>query len=191
MADSVVWVGVFTGATAVLASWVTTLGNARAAKVQAEASAQVQRRDRVRETRRAAYLELMEQAHITGQLYWRVGDAFVQLVDPAERLTRIQELRTELRGAFDPLMRCVRVIVLEGPAPAAEAAEALMAAAAGGEQCAGAGCGGGGRRSGIPRALRRGRRCVPGQAGTVHRGSSYCHGRLVAVRGESPARSVG
>lgn len=125
------WVGVFTGATAVLASWVTTLGNARAAKVQAEASAQVQRRDRVRETRRAAYLELMEQAHITGQLYWRVGDAFVQLVDPAERLTRIQELRTELRGAFDPLMRCVRVIVLEGPAPAAEAAEALMAAAAG------------------------------------------------------------
>ncbi|MCX4974661.1 hypothetical protein [Streptomyces sp. NBC_00620] len=130
MADSVVWVGVFTGATAVLASWVTTLGNARAAKVQAEASAQVQQRGRVREIRRAAYLDLMEQAHITGQLYWTAGDAFYQLADPAARLTRIQELRTELRSAFDPLMRCVRVIVLEGPAPAAEAAEALMQTAA-------------------------------------------------------------
>jgi hypothetical protein len=130
VADSVVWVGVFTGATAVLASWVTTVGNARAAKVQAEASAQAQQRGRVREIRRAAYLDLMEQAHITGQLYWRVGDAFFHLVDPDERLTRIQELRIELRSAFDPLMRCVRVIVLEGPAPAAEAAEALLAAAA-------------------------------------------------------------
>ncbi|MFJ2826657.1 hypothetical protein ACIPC1_03470 [Streptomyces sp. NPDC087263] len=130
MTDSVVWVGVFTGATAVLASWVTTVGNARAAKVQAEASAQAEQRGRVREIRRAAYLDLMEQAHLTGQLYWRVGEAFFHLVDPTERLTHIQELRTELRSAFDPLMRCVRVIVLEGPAPAAEAAEALMRAAA-------------------------------------------------------------
>ncbi|MCX5557548.1 hypothetical protein [Streptomyces sp. NBC_00038] len=130
MADSVVWVGVFTGATAVLASWVTTLGNARAAKVQAEASAQVQRRDRVRETRRAAYLELMEQAHITGELFWRVGDAYAQLDDPDDRLTRIQGLRVELRDAFDPLMRCVRVIVLEGPAPAAEEAKGVQQTAA-------------------------------------------------------------
>ncbi|MFI6334398.1 hypothetical protein [Streptomyces sp. NPDC050535] len=130
VADSVVWVGVFTGATAVLASWVTTLGNARAAKVQAEASVRAQHRDRVREIRRAAYLDLMEHAHVIGQLYWQVGDAFYQLTDPPERLTRVQELRVELRGAYDPLMRCVRVLVLEGPAPAAEAAEAVMAAAA-------------------------------------------------------------
>lgn len=123
------WIGVFTGATAVLASWVTTLGNARAAKVQAEASARVQHRDRVRELRRAAYLELMEQAHITGELYWRVGDAYVQLAAPDARLARIQELRIELRSAFDPLMRCVRVVLLEGPAPAAAAAEAVQRAA--------------------------------------------------------------
>lgn len=124
------WVGVFTGATAVLASWVTTLGNARAAKVQAEASAQVQQRGRVREIRRAAYLDLMEQAHITGELFWRVGDAYAQLDDPDDRLTRIQGLRVELRDAFDPLMRCVRVIVLEGPAPAAEAAKGVQRNAA-------------------------------------------------------------
>ncbi|MFF1702665.1 hypothetical protein [Streptomyces sp. NPDC058252] len=130
MTDSAVWVAVFTGATAVLAGWVTTLGNARAAKVQAEASAQVQHRDRIRELRRAAYLDLMEQAHTVGQVYWRVGDAYVQLPDQDARLARIEELRGELRAAFDPLMRSVRVIVLEGPAPAAEAAEAVQRAAA-------------------------------------------------------------
>ncbi|MEV6528033.1 MULTISPECIES: hypothetical protein [Streptomyces] len=130
MTDSTVWVAVLTGATAVLAGWVTTLGNARAARVQAEASARVQHRDRLRETRRAAYLDLMEQAHLTGQLYWRVGDAYTQLDDPDDRLTRVQELRDELRGAFDPLMRGVRVVVLEGPVRAAEAATALQQAAA-------------------------------------------------------------
>ncbi|AVH58859.1 MULTISPECIES: hypothetical protein [Streptomyces] len=129
MTDGAVWVAVFTGATAVLASWVTTLGNARAAKVQAEASAWAQQRDRIRELRRAAYLDLMEQAHITGELYWRVGDAYAQLSAPDGRLARIQELRVELRTAFDPLMRCVRVVLLEGPAPAAEAAVAVQGAA--------------------------------------------------------------
>ena len=124
------WVAVFTGATAVLAGWVTTQGNARAAKVQAEASAQAQHRDRVRETRRAAYLDLMEQAHVTGGLYARVGDAYAQLDDPDARLTCLRELRVELRDAFDPLMRRVRIVFLEGPAPAADAAEAVQWAAA-------------------------------------------------------------
>jgi hypothetical protein len=71
----------------------------------------------------------MEQAHRTGELYWRGGDACAQLSDPEDRLTRLQEHRVELRDAFDPLMRCVRVIVLEGPAPVAEAAEAVQSAA--------------------------------------------------------------
>lgn len=127
--DSTVWVAVFTGATAVLAGWVTTQGNARAAKVQAEASARAQYRDRVREARRAAYLDVMEQAHITGELYWRVGDAYVQLAAPDGRSARIQEVRGELRAAYDPLMRSVRVVLLEGPAPAAAAAEAVQQAA--------------------------------------------------------------
>jgi hypothetical protein len=130
VADSTVWVAVLTGGTAVLASWVTTQGNARAARAQAQASADAQHRGRIRELRRAAYLELMEQAHITGELYWRVGDVYAQLTDPQAQLARIQELRTELRSAFDPLMRCVRVIVLEGPASVAEAAEGVQKAAA-------------------------------------------------------------
>jgi hypothetical protein len=126
MADSAVWVAVFTGGTAVLAGWVTSHGNARAARVQAEASARAQDRSRIRELRRTAYLELIEQAHIIGEHYWRLGDVYVQLTDPDAQLARIQQLRTDLRDAFDPLMRCVRVVVLEGPAPVAEAAEAIQ-----------------------------------------------------------------
>ncbi|WP_432197642.1 hypothetical protein [Streptomyces sp. bgisy027] len=66
---------------------------------------------------------------MTGELYWRVGDAYVQLTDQADRLERIEELRTQLRDAFDPLMRCVRVIVLEGPEIVAQAARGVLEAA--------------------------------------------------------------
>lgn len=124
------WVAAFTGGTAVLASWVTTLGNTRAARAQAETTEQAQRRSRIRELRRAAYLDVMEQAHITSQLYYRVYDAYVQLAEPEARLARFEELRVELRAAYDPFMRSVRVVVLEGPAPAAEAAETVLQAAA-------------------------------------------------------------
>ncbi len=40
-------------------------------------------------------------------------------------MRRIEELRGELRVAFDPLMRCIRLAILEGPTSVAEAAEAL------------------------------------------------------------------
>jgi hypothetical protein len=127
--DDALWVAALTGATAVLASWVTSRGNARAARIQAQASAQAQQQSRSRETRRTAYLEFIEQAHITGEFYWRLGDVYAQLADPGEQLTRIQRLRADLRDAFDPLSRCARVIILEGPAAVAEAAEAVKQAA--------------------------------------------------------------
>ncbi|WP_019074165.1 hypothetical protein [Streptomyces hokutonensis] len=129
MEDSAVWVAAFTGGTAVLAGWVTNLGNVRAARVQAEASAEAQWRGRVRELRRAAYLDLMAHAHVTGELYRRVIDAFVQLADPERLLNRIDELRTELREAYDPFMHSVRVVVLEGPPDTADAAQAVLEAA--------------------------------------------------------------
>jgi hypothetical protein len=129
MTDDALWVAVLTGATAVLASWVTSRGNARAARIQAEASAQTQQQSRSRETRRTAYLEFIEQAHIMGELYFRLGDVYAQLTDPGEQLARIQKLRADLRDAFDPLSRCARVIILEGPMPVVEAAEAVKQAA--------------------------------------------------------------
>ncbi|MFI6493436.1 hypothetical protein [Streptomyces sp. NPDC050564] len=135
MGDSAVWVAAFTGGTAVFASWVTNLGNVRAARVQAEASAQSQHRGRVRELRRTAYLELMEHAHIIGELYRRVLDAFLQITERDQRLTRFEELRSELREAYDPLMHSVRVVVLEGPPATAEAAQAVLNAALNGNRC--------------------------------------------------------
>ncbi|WP_037625552.1 hypothetical protein [Streptomyces aureus] len=129
MGDSAMWVAAFTGGTAVLASWVTNLGNVRAARVQAEASVQAQHRGRVRELRRAAYLELMQRAHETAELYWKVSDAFFQIPDPQQQLARLEELRIELREAYAPLMHSVRVVVLEGPAASADAAQAVQDAA--------------------------------------------------------------
>ncbi|MEV0909392.1 hypothetical protein [Streptomyces hokutonensis] len=59
----------------------------------------------------------------------RVLDAFVQLADPERLLNRIDELRTELREAYDPFMHSVRVVVLEGPPDTAEAAQAVLESA--------------------------------------------------------------
>jgi hypothetical protein len=129
MADSAVWIAMLTGGTAVLASWVTSRGNARAARVQAEASAEAQQYSQLREIRRMAYLEFIEQAHITGELHWRLGDVYAQLTDPGDQLAGIQKLRNDLRDAFDPLTRCARVVLLEGPRSVAEAAEAVKRSA--------------------------------------------------------------
>ncbi|MGW4045789.1 hypothetical protein [Streptomyces sp. NPDC004721] len=129
MADSALWAAALTGGTAVLTSWVTNLGNVRAARTQAEASARAQHRDRVREARRAAYPELMERAHVMGELYRRIVDAHLQHGDGDRFLARVQELRVSVREAYDPLMRGVRAITLEGPAETAAAARAVLTAA--------------------------------------------------------------
>jgi Fe-S cluster assembly scaffold protein SufB len=86
-------------------------------------------RSSVRQTRRTAYLDFLEQAHVTGELYYRLGDVYVQVADPNDQLARIDDLRSDLRDAFDPLMRAARMVVLEGPAAVAEAAEAVRQAA--------------------------------------------------------------
>ncbi|MEU8138216.1 hypothetical protein [Streptodolium elevatio] len=111
-----------------LAGWLTGRGHVRASQVQAQAAAEAHQRSVSRETRRLAYLELIEQAHVVSELHWRLGEA-EQLPDPAAQATRIEELRVELREAFAPLMHRVRITVLEGPVPVADAAQALQAAA--------------------------------------------------------------
>ncbi|WP_405669976.1 hypothetical protein [Streptomyces sp. NBC_00055] len=127
--DNAMWVAAFTGGTAVFASWVTNLGNVRAARVQVEASVQAQHRGRVRELRREAYLELMERAHVTGELYRRIVDAFHEISSPDQQLARLEDLRSELREAYAPLMQSVRVVVLEGPSTTAIEAQAVLDAA--------------------------------------------------------------
>ncbi|MFG1966073.1 hypothetical protein [Nonomuraea sp. NPDC049028] len=126
--DSTVWVAILTGGTAILAGWVTSLGNARAARIQAEASAKAQHHAQIREARRTAYLEFLEQAHITGELYYRLGDVYIQLTQQDKQLEKIQDLRTALRDAYDPLARCARVVLLEGPEAIAAKADAVIQA---------------------------------------------------------------
>ncbi|MGW0854037.1 hypothetical protein [Streptomyces sp. NPDC002690] len=135
MGDSAMWVAAFTGGTAVLASWVTNLGNVRAARAQAEASIQAQHRGRVRELRRSAYLDLMQRSHETAELYRNVADTFHETPDPQQQSARLGELRLELRGAYAQLMQSVRVVVLEGPDTTAEAAQTVQDAALRANQC--------------------------------------------------------
>lgn len=98
-------------------------GTARAARIQVEASSRAQQLDHIRELRREAYADVIERAHEVAELHFQVKGA---LTGPDDQLVqRVEKLRADLRAAFDPLMRCVRLAVLEGPARVAEAAEAL------------------------------------------------------------------
>ncbi|MER8161338.1 hypothetical protein [Streptomyces sp. NPDC094472] len=69
--DNSLSVAGLTGVTAIvassLASWLTSRGNAHAARIQVEASTVAQRREAARQTRRAAYLALIEQAQTVAE----------------------------------------------------------------------------------------------------------------------------
>ncbi|MDT0305403.1 hypothetical protein RM780_00280 [Streptomyces sp. DSM 44917] len=122
--DTAVWVAALTGATAILASWVTNRGNARAARIQANAAADTQRRSEQRDSRRTAYLDLIERVHEMAEFYWVVSDT-LKLQDPGERRAARKELLIRERQEYARFRRCVRLIDLEGPPQAAEAAREL------------------------------------------------------------------
>lgn len=133
MADSTFWIAALTGGTAVLASWVTSRGNTRAVRIQADTAVLAQRAERLRDSRRGAYLDLIEQTHSIGELYWEI--AAVQRAAEAGRrpalldeLDELAELAERERDEYGKLRRCVRVVELEGPAAAATAANALQKA---------------------------------------------------------------
>ncbi|MFF3210839.1 hypothetical protein ACFYYB_09245 [Streptomyces sp. NPDC002886] len=124
MGDNTLWVGVLTAGTAVLASWVTSRGTARAARIQAETTAAVQRADQRRTARRTAYADVIEQAQKMGDLYWKVNDAHAE-PDPEVRIDALKDLRLRLRDAYASLRHLVRIVELEGPQEVAEAAYRL------------------------------------------------------------------
>ncbi|MEW9531378.1 hypothetical protein [Microbispora sp. NPDC049125] len=129
--DGAVWVAVLTGTTAVLASWVTSQGNRRAATAQEELSARSQFVREQREARKAAYLDFMRQAGVTEELYFRLDDVLFPpgRIDQADVDAHVKRTRDALRDAFEPLKHGTRVVVLEGPAGVAECAEAVLRAA--------------------------------------------------------------
>jgi hypothetical protein len=124
VADNTLWVAALTAGTAVLASWVTSRGNANAARLQAEAATESQQLARQREARRAAYAAVIDKAVAIGELYWKIPEA-ARTADPDGRRTELLRLREQIRDVYAALLRCVQVVVLEGPDDVAEAAAAL------------------------------------------------------------------
>ncbi|MFD0132781.1 hypothetical protein ACFVIL_02250 [Streptomyces sp. NPDC127159] len=123
MADSAFWIASLTAGTAVLASWVTSRGTARAARIQADTTTRAQRAERLRDSRRTAYADLMERAQRMGDLYWKVSDLCAD--DVIRRLPELDRLRDRLRDEYSGLRHCTWIVSLEGPPEVAEAADAL------------------------------------------------------------------
>ncbi|WP_328548304.1 hypothetical protein [Streptomyces platensis] len=130
MGDSTMWtlaIAAVTGGTAVLASWVTSRGSARAARIQAETAARSQRAERLRESRRTAYLDLIEQTHRMGELFWEISTV-LGLPRSESRASTLGELQDREVAEYARIRRCARVVELEGPHSAAAAALALQKA---------------------------------------------------------------
>ncbi|MFD7132270.1 hypothetical protein [Streptomyces sp. NPDC059894] len=125
MTDSALWISSLTAGTAVLASWVTSRGTARAAQIQAHTAERTQRAVRVSEARRTAYVSLIEQAHRMAELYWRISDIHQSAAPRSEQLPALKEVRAGLREEYPKLRHFIWVITLEGPDDVAEAAENL------------------------------------------------------------------
>ncbi|KUL36400.1 hypothetical protein ADL22_24605 [Streptomyces sp. NRRL F-4489] len=126
--SSTIWtlaIAAVTGGTAVLASWVTSRGSARAARIQAETAARAQRAERLRESRRTAYLDLIEQTHRVGELLWEIS-ALLRESPSADRNARLDAMLDREVAEYAKIRRCARVVELEGPPSAAAAALALQ-----------------------------------------------------------------
>ena len=117
MTDSALCISSLTAGTAVLASWVTSRGTARAAQIQAHTAEKTQRAVRVGETRRSAYVSLIEQAHRMAELYWKVSDIHQSAGPRTEQLPALKEVRTGLREEYGKLRHFIWVITLAGRSP--------------------------------------------------------------------------
>ncbi|MEV6019882.1 MULTISPECIES: hypothetical protein [unclassified Streptomyces] len=123
MDNGALWVAVLTAGTAVVASWVTSKGNAQAARVQAQATAEAEHVAREREARRATQLEFIQEANDMGILYRRIPK-YLDVEDQAARQASLAELRDQLRDSYGPFLRALAVVSLEchpGPVAAANA----------------------------------------------------------------------
>ncbi|MFD4948575.1 hypothetical protein ACFVYE_38730 [Streptomyces sp. NPDC058239] len=100
-----------------LASRLTSRGNARAARVQVDATTEAQRREGTRQTRRAAYLDLIEQAQV-------VADG-LRGVDGLS-ITGCEAALAAHRDRHQQLRRAVTLVELEGPSAVQVAASNLL-----------------------------------------------------------------
>lgn len=124
MGDSGLWVAGLTAATAIVASWVAGRGHTRAARVQAEAAAEVQEAARRRVARRDSYLAFVEQTHLMGVEYREVP-SILKIEDQGERKSALERHQQHLRSEFGRFRHCVQLVALDGGAQTIEAAYAV------------------------------------------------------------------
>ncbi|MGW0839108.1 hypothetical protein ACWD26_02910 [Streptomyces sp. NPDC002787] len=130
MADSAFWIAALTAGTAVLASWVTSRGTARAARIQADTTASAQRVERLRQARRTAYAEFMEQAQRLNDVHWKVSDVVRGAEDGfgPEQVEELRRLRERQRDEYAALRNLTWVVSLEGPEEVAALANTVRRA---------------------------------------------------------------
>lgn len=127
MADNAFWIASLTAGTAVLASWVTSRGTARAARIQAGTAVDAQRVERLREARRRAYADFIEQAQRLSEVHWKVSDVIRGAGDGLgpERVEELRVLRERQRDEYAVLRHRTWIVSLEGPDEIAELANAV------------------------------------------------------------------
>ncbi|MFF5358646.1 hypothetical protein ACFY4I_04480 [Streptomyces scabiei] len=130
MGDGAFWIAALTAGTAVLASWVTSRGTARAARIQAGTTADAQRVERLRAARRTAYAEFMEQAQRLNDVHWKVSDVVRGAEDGfgPERIEELRRLRERQRDEYAALRNLTWVVSLEGPEDVAALANTVRRA---------------------------------------------------------------
>ncbi|MFE0450394.1 hypothetical protein ACFW2D_03745 [Streptomyces sp. NPDC058914] len=121
MPDNSLLVAALTGVTAItassLASWLTSRGNAHAARIQVSDASAAQRREGTRQTRRAAYLDLIEHAQAVADGLRGVSGLST---------TEYEGALASHRDRHQRLRRAVTLIDLEGPATVQVAASNLL-----------------------------------------------------------------
>jgi hypothetical protein len=124
--NNTLWIAAVTGATAILASWVTGRGSSRAALQQAQATAAAQQAERQRDARRSAYLALVEHMHTAGGFYRQWHTAAV--AQPSEeRAAELQGLRIQIRDNYHrQFLPALHTVGLEGPEAVAAAASRVQ-----------------------------------------------------------------
>lgn len=121
MPDNSLIVAALTSVTAItassLASWLTSRGNAHAARIQVNDTSAAQRREGIRQTRRAAYLDLIDHAQAVADGLRGVNGVST---------TEYEAALAAHRDRHQRLRRAVTLIDLEGPSAAQVAASNLL-----------------------------------------------------------------
>lgn len=115
--------GILTASAALTASWLTSRATINAARLNVTTNAENQRRERARDLRRSAYVDLLTYV---AEVRWRVRDLVHRAAAGDE--TALIEFRTERNAVGGELARRRYVVYLEGPESIRESVDRLQAA---------------------------------------------------------------